>query len=248
MLFIVNCRSCLRFGYYTWGPNDSKNVICIKITDFENNDFDVDGDDDNYGDDNDEDGDNNDHDGDDYDANKIDVHIEPSQNSNFFECTECDYKCKYEHIFKEHMLVHRGENSFKKCDICTLECRDKSTYEKHMLIHNNEILLSCTECTFVCLNKTILSNHLKTHNIYTCEKCEYKSNSLKGLNSHSKMHNEKTLKCSKCEFTCMLPNKLNIHMKTHTQEKKFCLILQNVPHLKRLHLIQIQLHQKEACL
>ena len=223
----MSCNKCGHTGhrarYCTRGPNDSKNVIYIKKSDFVNNDDDSvgEGDSDSNDDDadNDEDNDDDDHDGDDddCDANKIDVHIEPSQNNNIFECTKCAYKCKYDHIFKDHMLVHAGENSFK-CDICELECRDKSTYEKHMLIHNNEILLSCTECTYEGLNKEVLSNHLKTHNIYACVKCEYKSNSLKGLNGHIKIHNQKILKCSKCEFTCTLPNKLNIHMKTHTGE------------------------------
>ena len=57
-----------------------------------------------------------------------------------------------------------------------------------------------------------------THNIYACEKCEYKSNSLQGLNSHAKVHKQKSLKCSKCDFTFNSMHKLTNHMEIHTRD------------------------------
>ena len=68
------------------------------------------------------------------------------------------------------------------------------------------------------MNNDVLSNHLKSHNIYACDKCHYKSNSLQGLNGHSKIHIQK-LKCSKCEFSCTTLNKLNNHVKIHTGDE-----------------------------
>ena len=42
--------------------------------------------------------------------NEFDIHFDPSQNNNKFQCTECDYQCKYPDIFNEHMKTHTGEN------------------------------------------------------------------------------------------------------------------------------------------
>ena len=42
----------------------------------------------------------------DIDTNDLDVLLEPSQYSNNFEYTKCDYQCTYEHVFffVEHMI------------------------------------------------------------------------------------------------------------------------------------------------
>ena len=177
-------------------------------------------------------------------VDNIDIHIDPSQTNSNFECSECSYKCKYEHIFKEHMQTHTGEKTFCcylceyesntsqhmkthmqthlekssfKCEICEAVNKNKSDHEQHMLMHTNEIL-ECEKCEYKCQNKDVLSNHLKKHNIFTCEKCEFTSNSLQGLNSHNKIHNQKQIKCSKCEVICSSLRNLNNHMKIHIGE------------------------------
>ena len=42
--------------------------------------------------------------------NEFDIHFDPSQNNNKFQCTECDFQYKYSDIFNEHMKTHTGEN------------------------------------------------------------------------------------------------------------------------------------------
>ena len=64
-----------------------------------------------------------------------------------------------------------------------------------------------------------MANHLKTHNIFTCDKCDYTSNFLQGLNGHSKIHNQKPLKWSKCEATCTSLKKLKNHKRMHIGEE-----------------------------
>ena len=160
--------------------------------------------------------------GDHNEKSPADIHIEPSQNKNIFECTKCDYICKYENILNVHMQTHTGENSIK-CELCEIVSNDRSEHIKHMQTHTRDIILVCTEseCTYQCLNKHVLSNHLQTHHkIFACEDCEYKSKSLQGLNGHVKIHKQKLLKCSKCEVTCTLLSDLNIHMKTHTGDER----------------------------
>ena len=41
-----------------------------------------------------------------------DVYIDPSQKTKYISCSECDYKCTYEHIMEDHMQTHTGENPF----------------------------------------------------------------------------------------------------------------------------------------
>ena len=217
----MSCNNCGHSGhrvrFCSCEPKDFKNLIDIKQSDLvnptPNSEFDNSDDDRDY---------------DDYDdtfprntnANNIDIHIEPSQNENPFECTECDYKCKYSNIFNEHMQTHTGENPIK-CDVCELISNGRAAFEEHSLLHSIDPKLKCSECTYECLNQTVLYNHLKTHNIYACEKCVYKSNTLKGLNGHVKVHNLKNLKCSKCDLSFNATNKLNTHMETHTGDEIF---------------------------
>ena len=178
--------------------------------------------------------------------NNLDIHIEPSQKSDQYECKECEYTCKYEHLFKEHLGVHKGENSlfcskcdnqFKsgeelrkhmqthmdekiyKCERCEFDSKDKHTYEKHILEHEDENMLECSKCIYKCKNKDVLYIHLKTHDIYACNKCEYMGDTMQGLNSHIKTHNKKGIRCTKCEYTCATVNKLNTHMRIHTEDE-----------------------------
>ena len=260
----MSCNKCGNEGHRirtcTMKPNEFKNVINIEeIEETENiNDPEIDNKEENGSPD-----DEHEDEKDDTDAegpmnlsfNNLDLHIEASQDSKPFECKECDYKCKYENIFKEHiemhkgeksqnqdvnkhMLTHKGEKSFM-CGICELISSNKSSHEKHILTHENEVLLECSECSFNCINNDVLSNHLKTHNIYACNKCEFKSTSMQGLNGHAKIHIQKTLRCTECEYTCTTMNKLNTHMRTHTEDE-----IQNEPLTEKAKTLDLK-HQKE---
>ena len=81
--------------------------------------------------------------------------------------------------------------------------------------HTGDKTISCYECKFTCLDRDTLISHLKKHSIYKCDKCEYVSNSLQGLNGHTKIH-QKKFKCPKCEFSCTSASKLSSHSKKHT--------------------------------
>ena len=84
---------------------------------------------------------------------------------------------------------------------------------------NDVASLECSICEFKCKNKIELCKHLKPHKIYACQKCDYKNKSLKGLNSHIKIHNEKGFECTKCKFKGTSVNTLNAHMNTHLRDE-----------------------------
>ena len=151
------------------------------------------------------------------DTNDLDVHLNPSQNSNNFVCMKCDYQCTYQHIFMEHMKTHIGEKTSMD-DICELVNEVRSACDKRLSLNVNANATKCTECDFNCSSKAELIKHLLNHNIYACDKCPYRNNSAQGLNGHAKIHNVKKFQCSKCDFKGTSTNSLNAHMKTHMDE------------------------------
>ena len=196
----MSCNKCGHTGhrerYCDQDPNAYKNIVVFKerdCSDNANNDDNI-----NKGEDMEGSSESDINDTDDIDNNEddndIDIHIEPSQTLTAFECTECEYICKYENILKVHMQTHKGENSFK-CDVCEMVNKDKSDYDKHMQSHANDILISCSECKYQCLNKDVLFNHQQTHhNIYACKECDFKGTTIQGLKGHIKIHrNERSL-------------------------------------------------------
>ena len=151
-------------------------------------------------------------------TNSVDVYIDPSQNNIEYKCTKCEYKCTYLEIFKTHLLTHTRESTDddltgekpSESDISDVINNVRATIDVNMLV--------CSICESTCINKSELCKHMKTHNIYACEKCDYTNNSLNGLKSHSKKHNEKRFDCTICAFKGNSVNTLNAHMKTHLGE------------------------------
>ena len=169
----------------------------------------------------------------------IDVHMDPSQNRKTFKCSKCEYECNYENIFNEHIKIHTEENPFI-CAVCGYQCSNDHTLKEHVKAHTGEKpsgsdiselitevrssngiqllyekTLKCSECKFVCVSNKELSNHLTTHNIYSCNQCEYRNSTIKGLRGHIKKHNDKRFKCNKCEFKGTSNATLINHMKSH---------------------------------
>lgn len=151
-------------------------------------------------------------------ANDLDVHIEPSQTNTLLQCAQCDYQCKYQHILDAHMETHNGEKPLAS-KICNLVEEAKSASKENNSPIDLDQLFKCTECeVFSCNTYNELLKHLKSHNIYACDKCDYKSNSINGLNGHAKIHNHKKLDCSKCGFKGASLLSFSNHMKTHLDD------------------------------
>ena len=149
--------------------------------------------------------------------NDIDVHLDPSQDSNKYECMKCDYQCTYENIFMEHMQSHIGEKP-SMSDICELVSGVRTACEKRLSLNASASSLPCTVCDSKFSSKVELIKHLLVHNIHACNKCSYTNNSAHGLKGHAKIHNEKKFQCSQCEYKGNSTNGLNNHMKTHMDE------------------------------
>ena len=70
----------------------------------------------------------------------LDIHIEPSQNTNDYSCSLCEYSCPYENILQDHMQNHTSENMLQK------QVVDKKHENQYLSMHDNEIKLCCDDC------------------------------------------------------------------------------------------------------
>ena len=126
--------------------------------------------------------------------NDIDIHIDASQNTNRFECNDCNFVCSYLDTMNDHKVTHIGKNILKccecesqittqlhtgespsKCDNCAGKDSNDRALKDHILPHNVEKPSSgaecefiCKQCQYICNNEDVLINHLKTHNKYLC--------------------------------------------------------------------------------
>ena len=129
----------------------------------------------------------------------LDIHIESSQSTNDFECSQCVYKCAYEHILQEHMLSHTSEGT------------SQGSYD--------EIKFSCSKCDFECLNEDDLNKHMPSHGKYKCKVCNETFKTTRLLTEHGRIHTEKKLRCIECDYIPSSNEELKQHMKQHTGDK-----------------------------
>ena len=116
------------------------------------------------------------------------VHIDPSQNGQTFECSVCHFKCSYKDIFDEHM------------------CLQDEIDNKETPSHTGEKPFSCSECSESYESYEGLHSHMNSHiqKKSTKKSCHYTL--------------VEELKCSECEYSTEIKADLKLHMKKHTGE------------------------------
>ena len=69
----------------------------------------------------------------------VEIHLDPSQNTEPFACSECEYKCSYQNILNEHLKTHKKETSPTQfeCSECDHKCSNKTELNEHMNVHSN---------------------------------------------------------------------------------------------------------------
>jgi len=141
-----------------------------------------------------------------------------------FNCSKCDYKCKYNSHMKQHLWqVHYiGEGKIFKCNECDYECKSNSSLKRHLWhVHNIGEIFKCSECDYECKTNGHMKRHLwHVHNIegemFKCSKCDYECK----INSHMKRHlwqvhdigEGKIFKCNECDFECKTNSDLKKHL------------------------------------
>ncbi|KAF5277100.1 hypothetical protein FQA39_LY06338 [Lamprigera yunnana] len=136
-----------------------------------------------------------------------------------------DQQFKSEPIdFKEHVLVHPGEEWFP-CNFCHFMCKEKDNLMKHLEMHSTpECHIICNECNFKTMEKHSLLEHLKIHKskLHACPQCNFKTRLKSSLKIHLQVHNDIRFFCKECNFNTTYKHSLRTHMQLHTGFQYFC--------------------------
>ena len=74
-----------------------------------------------------------------------------------YSCMKCNYRCKFEFSYKNHLKRHRERKTFE-CSLCSFTTDKGESLKEHSQIH----LYQCRECDFTTVHKMHLKNHHET--------------------------------------------------------------------------------------
>jgi len=79
-----------------------------------------------------------------------------------FQCSKCDYQCRFRTMLVIHERKHTGEKPFE-CSICKMRFKQSGTLRDHMMTHTGEKRYACPVCDYKCIQCTDMTKHLKKH-------------------------------------------------------------------------------------
>ena len=142
------------------------------------------------------------------------------ENSIFFKCRMCEYKCKLRVQLQKH-----GRNAHKQvrvhsCKNCDFQTTMRQEYQihvdtKHLSAQVNikrhtldamSMKISCTQCAYQCKFNMQLKKHMQSH---AQEKNTAPSKTI------NEDRNSGRIACNKCDYTCQF----NIQLRKHVNKK-----------------------------
>ena len=159
-----------------------------------------------------------------------DSHIPPKQ------CTECDFKTKYQQCYDRHMGTHKKEAPCKYCDFVAkgrsnLENLKKHIDDTHRQPNHfitkrkgpNRIQYSCSICDYKTPRKELLRSHIRKHGLvpeeekeFICPTCNFRTSSKDKLRGHQKRHEQRKYSCLSCNYCSKEKKTMRRHMLCHT--------------------------------
>lgn len=153
--------------------------------------------------------------------------------NDIFTCTweGCDYTSPRKDRLNLHVRIkHEGASNY----VCQVEGCDynnprKDKVNEHTRIKHLGIRFPCELCGYQATRRDKLKIHMEVKHynpqprkkripkyedgqIHYCDKCDYKSDKMKNLQSHSeRVHSELTFQCDQCEFTTTFKLNLKLH-------------------------------------
>jgi ribosomal protein L35 len=96
-----------------------------------------------------------------------------------YNCEECNYRCKYESLWKQHMSSKKHQNQDRKqrsdkvlveqCSMCSFIANNLTNMKVHRLTKHskpeerkNEFKFYCDKCDFGTFVEILFSRHLET--------------------------------------------------------------------------------------
>ncbi|NXE28805.1 ZN142 protein, partial [Ardeotis kori] len=116
----------------------------------------------------------------------FDQHMKGHGGTRVYKCSDCEYATKNRQKITWHIRIHTGEKPYK-CHLCKYACADPSRLKYHMRIHKEERKYLCPDCGYKCKWVNQLKYHMTKHTglkPYCCDECEYRTNRADALRVH----------------------------------------------------------------
>ncbi|XP_065527663.1 zinc finger protein 142 isoform X2 [Lathamus discolor] len=138
-------------------------------------------------------------------------------------CPFCDFACRHQLVFDQHMKGHGGTRVYK-CSDCEYTTKNRQKITWHIRIHTGEKPYKCHLCKYACADPSRLKYHMRIHKEerkYLCPDCGYKCKWVNQLKYHMTKHTGlKPYRCDECEYRTNRADALRVHKETRHQEAR----------------------------
>ncbi|NXY16057.1 ZN142 protein, partial [Atrichornis clamosus] len=138
-------------------------------------------------------------------------------------CPFCDFACRHQLVFDQHMKGHGGTRVYK-CSDCEYTTKNRQKITWHIRIHTGEKPYKCHLCKYACADPSRLKYHMRIHKEerkYLCPDCGYKCKWVNQLKYHMTKHTGlKPYHCDECEYCTNRADALRVHKETRHQEAR----------------------------
>ncbi|NWW49179.1 ZN142 protein, partial [Pedionomus torquatus] len=139
------------------------------------------------------------------------------------QCPFCDFACRHQLVFDQHMKGHGGTRVYK-CSDCEYTTKNRQKITWHIRIHTGEKPYKCHLCKYACADPSRLKYHMRIHKEerkYLCPDCGYKCKWVNQLKYHMTKHTGlKPYRCDECEYRTNRADALRVHKETRHREAR----------------------------
>ncbi|XP_069717403.1 zinc finger protein 142 isoform X1 [Phaenicophaeus curvirostris] len=153
----------------------------------------------------------------------VESHEPAASQDKPLQCPFCDFACRHQLVFDQHMKGHGGTRVYK-CSDCEYTTKNRQKITWHIRIHTGEKPYKCHLCKYACADPSRLKYHMRIHKEerkYLCPDCGYKCKWVNQLKYHMTKHTGlKPYRCDECEYCTNRADALRVHKETRHREAR----------------------------